>query len=210
VGGINLAWTPHYFRLMQADPNPEARIIKIVSLYLALIGGVCMAGILFVGEVVYILMPSIYYGAVIFVAPILFGYLLLGLYYFSVSPIFHYAKTLILPLLTGFAAMLNILLNLWLIPYFGAIAAAWTTTITQGVLFLLVFFVGRRFQRIDYPFGRYGLVILIILISTIAAPHLRGFEGWLLLVKTSLLVFYSVVAYLLLIVPNGTARQFTL
>ena len=36
--------------------------------------------------------------------------------------------------IAGFSALLNIGLNFWLIPVYGAMGAAWATLVTEGVL----------------------------------------------------------------------------
>jgi len=84
----------------------------------------------------------------------------------------------IVPLLTGFAAALNILLNLRLIPVYGAIASAWVTLATYGVLFSVSFRWGRRYQRIRYPLARYGILVAMILASTVAVQRLGILEPW--------------------------------
>ncbi|MBN1994981.1 MAG: oligosaccharide flippase family protein [Anaerolineae bacterium] len=202
VGGINQAWVPYYYNLMQTELQPGPKIIKVVSIYVVLTGGICLLGVLFIGEAVYILMPPTYYHAVFYVPPILFGYLLIGFYYLAVSPLFYYGKTTIIPFLTGLAAGLNIVFNLWLIPRYGAIAAAWTTTVTQGVLFFLVFFVGQKYQHLNYPLGKYGAVVLIVLTATLVTSRLGIFEGGALLMKFALVIAYGIIAYLVLIGPN--------
>jgi O-antigen/teichoic acid export membrane protein len=199
VMGINQAWSPHYFRLMKADPAAEVKIVRVVSVYIAAIGGVCLAAVLFVGEVVHILMPPRFYGAVPYVAPVLVGYLFLGLYYFASAPLFYYQRTVYVPFLTGFAAALNIGLNLWLIPVFGAIAAAWVTLGTYCVLFVVAFFAGRRYQRIAYPLVKYGILVTLIVASTIAVQHLGILVPWALTAKSAMLVGYCLLAYLLLL-----------
>jgi O-antigen/teichoic acid export membrane protein len=201
VTGINQAWSPYYYRLMENNPNPKRRIIQVVSVYVALIGGICLVGVLFAGEIVHILLPPNYYGVVPYVVPVLLGYLLKGFYYFAVLPLFYFKKTVLIPFLTGTAAVVNILLNLRLVPRYGAIASAWITTVTYGLFFVLVFPVGRRYQKVGYPLGKYSIPISIILLSALAVTHLGVFDLWSLAVKGGLLIVYLATAFLLLIKP---------
>lgn len=46
-----------------------------------------------------------------------------------------------LPFIYGFAALLNVSLNLFLIPRFGFNFAAWVTVITEATILLLLFLV---------------------------------------------------------------------
>jgi len=184
---------------MTSDPGADAKIVRVVSIYISLMGGVCLTGVLFAGEIVHVLMPSRFYGAVPYIAPVLAGYLFLGLYYFASAPFFYYKKTVIVPFLTGSAAAINLVLNLRLIPVFGAIAAAWVTLGTYGILFLSAFVAGRRYQRLRYPLGRYGILLAVILASTIAVSRLGILEPWALTAKTAILAGYCLLAYLLLL-----------
>ncbi len=58
VMGINQAWMPHYFRLMKADPGAKKKVVRVTSIYIALVGGACLFGVLFAGEIIRLLMPA--------------------------------------------------------------------------------------------------------------------------------------------------------
>ena len=60
VMGINQAWSPHYYRLMKADPAADKKVVRVVSIYVVLVGGACMFGVLFAGEIIRLLMPASY------------------------------------------------------------------------------------------------------------------------------------------------------
>lgn len=199
VIGINQAWTPHYFRQMQADPEAEGKVVRVASIYVALVGGACLAGVLFAGEIIYLLMPGSYLGAAPYVPPVLTGYLLLGFYYFASAPLFYFKKTRVIPMLTGTAAAVNVAGNLLLVPRLGAIASAWITMITYGLLFLLAFRAGRRYQRIAYPLVRYALLTGLILIATVAATPLGIFAMPGIALKAALVILYAATAYLILL-----------
>jgi O-antigen/teichoic acid export membrane protein len=207
VASINQAWMPYYYRLMKTDRQPEVKIVKVVSLYVAFIGGLCLLGVLFIGEIVHIVMPSTYYGAVRYATPIMVGYLLLGYYYFAAMPLFYFEKTALVPLLTGAAVVLNIGLNLWLIPLYGAIAAAWTTAATQGVLLFLVFILGQRYQVIHYPLAKYGIATLIILLSAVVGQQLVIFDPWSWLIKIALLLIFGITVFFTLIRPYANLTE---
>jgi O-antigen/teichoic acid export membrane protein len=201
VTGINQAWAPYYYRLMQTDPDPESEIVKTVSLYIAIVGGTCLAGILFAKEIIHLLLPQEYFGADIYVGPIIISALFIGYYQFANKPLFHFNKTKIMPLLTAMAALLNIALNLYFIPAFGAIAAAWTTAVSYGFSFLAFFMVGRRYQKINYPLLKYGFFTSIIVVSAMSSGYLGIFYWSELLVKLSIVLIYAILAQILLIKP---------
>jgi hypothetical protein len=82
---------------------------------------------------------------------------------------------------------------------YGAIAAAWVTLGTYGVLFFVAFFAGRRYQRVAYPLVKYGILVTLILSSTIAVERLGILEPWALITKIAILIAYGLLAYLLLL-----------
>ena len=158
VTSINQAYQPYYYELMSSTPEPESKILRIVSFYLAAVGLITLAGSLFAGEFIRLLTPEKYQNAAVFVPPILLSYLLVGLYYFVGSPLFYFKKTKLLPIITGAAAVLNILLNYFLIPKYGAIAAAWTTLVSYGVMLAIYYVVAQNISPLKYPLKRYGIL----------------------------------------------------
>jgi O-antigen/teichoic acid export membrane protein len=202
VMGINQAWMPHYFRLMKADHEARKKVVRVTSIYVALVGGACLLGVLFAGDIIRLLMPASFLGSARYVPPILTGYLLLGLYYLASAPLFFLKQTRVIPLLTGSAAAVNILGNVWLVPDYGAMASAWVTMITYGLLFLLAYLVGQRYARIAYPQAKYGFFIGLILLATVAATPLGavGLPG--ISAKAALITLYATAAYLILLRPQ--------
>jgi O-antigen/teichoic acid export membrane protein len=198
VLGINGAWMPYYYRLMKTATNPAPTIVQVVSGYIPLVGGICLIGILFAGEVIFLFLPTNFHGATQYVGPVLAGYLFMGLYFFASAPLFFYSKTILLPWLTGATALLNIGLNMLFIPDFGALAAAWTTTASFAVQMLLFFMVGRRYQRLGYPLLRYGIIIACIMLAIPLAATLPILAPSSLILKAGYLLIYLALTYGLL------------
>ncbi len=202
VMAINQAWMPYYYKIMDTDPNPEQRIIRVVSVYIGLIGGICLTGAVFAGEIVHLLLPASYFGGIPYVAPVLLGYLFLGLYYFGSLPIFYAKKTTYIPLLTGSAAILNIVLNILLVPIYGAISSAWVTAFTYAFLLLPTYLISRRFQAIGYPLPRYLAALAAILALILLSSTLPIAQPLAILEKALLLAAGLFFLYRLQVAPN--------
>jgi O-antigen/teichoic acid export membrane protein len=198
VLGINNAWIPYYYQLMKTAAKPERTIVQVVSGYITLIGGLCLIGILFVGEIVFLFLPTNFHGAIQYVGPVLAGYLFMGLYFFASAPLFFYSKTILLPWLTGAAALVNIVLNMLFIPNFGAIAAAWTTTSAYAVQMLIFFIVGQRYQQVTYPLLRYAAIIALIALAIPFSAALPVLTFFSFILKIWYLLIYLAVAYFLM------------
>ena len=94
----------------------------------------------------------------------------MGLYFFVGSPIFYFKRTKVLPIITGTAAVLNILLNYFLIPKYGAIAAAWTTLASYGFMLAIYYLVAQKISPLKYPLWQYGILLGILLAVVIVVP----------------------------------------
>ena len=200
VTSINQAYQPYYYGLMSSDPaGAESKILRIVSFYIAGLGLITLAGSLFAGEVIRVLTPEKYQHAAVFVPPILLSYLLVGLYYFVGSPLFYFKRTKLLPVITGTAAVINILLNYFLIPRYGAIAAAWTTLASYGVMLGIYYVVAQRISPLKYRLDKYGILLGILLAVVIFVSPAFDISAGKLVVKLTICGIFAALAYILLI-----------
>lgn len=71
--------------------------------------------------------------------------------YVSVGLALASARTVLYAKVTAFAALGNIALNVWLIPRYGASAAAWTTVVTEYVVAILLLVLLARKTRVALP-----------------------------------------------------------
>jgi O-antigen/teichoic acid export membrane protein len=203
VTGINFAWAPYYYRLVKTDPNATGRIKQVSELYLAVIGGVCLVGVLFCPEILHIMAPKQYQMAVQYVPLVLFSYLFNGYYYFASMPLFYFKKIYIIPIATISSAVLNILLNLWWIPIWGALGSAWATLVVYVLVATAAYFLGRRWQKIDYPLKRFACINSIICLGVLLTTYGLNLNTiGLILIKTSLLAVFCIVAFFSLVKPN--------
>jgi O-antigen/teichoic acid export membrane protein len=70
-------------------------------------------------------------------------------------------KTHYLPIATLLAAAANVFLNLWLVPYFGILAAAYNTAIGYLLLMCIVWFISNRVYRVEYEAKRIFRVLFL-------------------------------------------------
>jgi O-antigen/teichoic acid export membrane protein len=64
----------------------------------------------------------------------------------------------VIPLVTLAAGAANIGLNLWLVPRYGAIAAAWSTLTAYAILMILTWVSAERLHPFPYEYRRLGLM----------------------------------------------------
>lgn len=63
-----------------------------------------------------------------------------------------------------FGAVITILLNIFLIPIYGFMAAAWATLAAYGSMMLISYFLGRIYYPVPYNLKLIGIVVLISVI----------------------------------------------
>jgi O-antigen/teichoic acid export membrane protein len=203
VTSINFAWSPYYYNLVKTDANATRRISQVSALYIAIMGAICLIGILFSPELLYIIAPRQYQMAARYVPLILFSYLFNGYYFFASMPLFYFKKTYLIPIATTVSAVLNILLNIWWIPMWGALGSAWATMVVYIMMAAVAYILGRRWQKVDFHLNLFFVINLIIFIGVILTTYGLGLSTILLvLIKISLLVIFSLVAYFGLVKPN--------
>jgi O-antigen/teichoic acid export membrane protein len=161
--------------------------------WITAIGAICIIGGVWSRELVELLTTEQYFGAAAIIPLILLGYFFQGVYVFMVAPLFYFKKTLLVPVLTVAGALVNIGLNIFLIPEIGIMGAAVATAISFFVLAVAAYFVGRRFFDAHHEVVRLSLLVLAV---SVACVGVRFYDpGWL--VKAALLPGYLVLCWAL-------------
>ena len=92
---------------------------------------------------------------------ILISYYFFGLYVLLLPKIYISEKTYIIPIIRGIAAIVNVVLNFILIPFWGIMGAAFATLGSFVVMFFAIFFATNRLQYTAYNF--YGWIFPIVI-----------------------------------------------
>ena len=74
-------------------------------------------------------------------------------------------KTKYFPIVTISGALVNIAVNLTLIPSYGIMGAAWATFASYFVMAVGLFIVSQKFYRIDYEYSKIFSVFVIIAVT---------------------------------------------
>ena len=97
------------------------------------------------------------------------------------------AKTMYL---TGFSAILNIVLNLMLIPYFDFLGAAYATLITYVVVSIFYFSLSQALVYINYDLKKIGFQLLIFIVSMCVYSFIGDFFQLTLLAILFKFIFF--------------------
>ncbi len=180
VGMFDYAWRP--FFLTHARDNDAPRLFSKVFTYLVtLLMLVFVTGSFFVEDIVrirlfggYFINPNYWEGLSI-VPIVLMAYVFTGAYVNFVVGVYLEKKTKYLPYATGAGALVNVVVNLALIPKFGITGAAIATLLSYVVMAIGIYFPSQRLYHVEYEWGRLARVTLAAC-AVVVAVLLLGLE----------------------------------
>jgi O-antigen/teichoic acid export membrane protein len=148
---LNAAWMPWLFENLKK--NDEKINTFIVKLSYALIIGLLFIGLiacLVFPFIARIILPEQYHAYLSIAYPIIFGFAIQGIY-FIVSPyVFYREKTKYNAYIGGFVAIINVLLNILLIPKLGIQGAAYAALFTWILLASLFFIFSIKVHKMPW------------------------------------------------------------
>ena len=163
---VNTAWVPLIFRLDSQDPeHSKARISRLVTYLITSVAFIFIILIIFVREINSLATPPEYKYAYQIAYWVALGQLFHGLYYIPVNFLFLRGKTKFVPLITIGSAVIDVFLNIALLPHFGVIAAAWAGCFSKMIMLTLALLISHRVYPFKYEVNR--LVKLIIIVTII-------------------------------------------
>jgi O-antigen/teichoic acid export membrane protein len=149
--GFNLAYTPLYFQNAD-DEHFRMRLPRILSGYLLIMTWVTLAVSLLALEVLRLMTRPAYYEAASLVPWIAASnWFLGGIYHQCMVVLENRRRTGYVLLLTGPPSLLNVALNLLLIPRFGVVAAAFNTLLAFALMAFLSLLVSRKWDKLPFP-----------------------------------------------------------
>ena len=144
----NASWQPKLFELLNEGNNKA--ISKIVYNSGVLIFFFSVLAILFSEEAVILLADPTYYDSIKIVPIIVIGNALIHIYMSYANFVFYERKTFYISLSTATALIVNVGLNLWLIPLFGVEGAAWATVISYFSLCLFHYLTSTYILKLNH------------------------------------------------------------
>lgn len=145
---FNQAWVPWFFKQLNENKHHiKLRIVKMTYAYALFLFFICFALYLAAPLLFHWVINAEYSEAILFIPYVAIGFALNGLYKMMVNYLFYTKDTKMIGAGTIGVAILNILLNLWLIPQLGTIGAAIATTVSFGAQFIFfAIFATRKYK----------------------------------------------------------------
>ena len=197
ITALNLAWPQFLFSNYQKPEGRAlfARVQVYFSFFLIAVGFLVS---LFARQIIAIVGSSRYEGSAQ-VIPLLAGSLVFyGLAVIFSSGLYVSAKTRILALVASLCAVLNVVLNLALIPYLGKQGAALATMATNLVMMVTILAAAQARYRIAFAWGRS---LAAVMLGAAVLLGLETLEGGALATGTLALRLVAALAFSLALLP---------
>jgi O-antigen/teichoic acid export membrane protein len=105
---------------------------------------------------------------------VLFAYVFQGMYTNFIAGIYIKERNKTLPFITGLGALVNVVVNLLLIPPLGIMGAALATLAAYIAMAIAIYIPSQRAYPIQYEWGRIGLLAAVIGVAFVAERILIG------------------------------------
>lgn len=194
LSAINNSYLPWYYEKIQAGKQEDnKRISSVIAIIMALL---LLFVIWFAPEIIRIMAGKNYMSAIPVVAPISISLLLLFYSQLFINVEFYYEEKKLLVFASIGAAVVNIVLNYWLIPIFGFVVAAYTTLFSY-ILFALCNYIAMKVVLKKRNIADNALsykALIIIFVAFVAASYLGVVLYNLLLVRITVTVIVLLIA----------------
>lgn len=204
VNMFQYAWQP--FFLQNAKEENAKQMFSKVMTYFSIVGFTLLVLLsLFIEDIVKInfggfsIIGAQYWSGLDIVPIILLGYLFNGFYVVFSAGIYIEEKSIYAPIVTGVGAIINIVANLLLIPYFNIMGAAFATLLSYAVMASGYFLVTQKFYKIDYEYGRLFKLILLVTTAALTYYLLKSFNELNLIIKFVIFLLYVFIVLRLII-----------
>ncbi len=178
------AWKPFF---LQHYRDREARTLfsHVLTYFTVLCAAIFLLTGLFIEYIAYLpfvggrFIPQAYMAGIGIIPVVLGAYYFLGIFTNLTAGVYLRKRTKYLPLVTGAAAAVNVILNYTLDPYYGMWGAAWATLGAYAVSALLLYCLTRRMYPIRYEWGKMlitaGITVGVFLLLKFITG---GWEPW--------------------------------
>lgn len=123
------------------------------------------------------LFPVSYHSAAFVIPVVAVSIAFYGVYYVFKSGLDVKRKTWLISIYTTVAALVNVALNLFLIPHYGSMGAAVSTLVAYMVLATIAYIVNRRIYPIPFEIGMFIVALFIGMALFIASDFLAQAQG---------------------------------
>ncbi len=166
IKAFQFAWEPFIASSYQEKDAPV--LYGKIFTYFALITTLFFVFMtLFVQDIVrlnfgkYTFLGKEYFESISIIPVIMLGSLFYGFFLNFIPGVYVRKKSIYFPVITGIAALINLVLNWLLIPVYAMQGAAWSTVVAYLIMMIGMYLVNQRLFPVPYEYGRLMKLFLI-------------------------------------------------
>ena len=157
VSAFGTAWPPFFMSYIK-KPDEARQVFGRVLTYYVLGFGSFGVLFFFVAKPLLLMMTApLFHQAWVIVGLVAGAYMLKGCYLIFLPGIYFVKKLGLQSMIEWSAAILNLALNFWLIPFCGILGAAIATFLSYLSLPVLAWLTGKKYLKVDYEWPRLAL-----------------------------------------------------
>jgi O-antigen/teichoic acid export membrane protein len=161
TSAFRFAWQP-FFLTEAKNEGAEKTFARVFTYFFAVAGFMFMVFVMFAGDFVMMKLPLVnitileqsYWAGMAVFPIVLLAHFVDGLFANFTVGIYLKKKTKLIPLCNGAGALFNLVANLFIIPRYGMIGAAWTTLGAFILMTAMLYFLIQRHYYIPYEWSR--------------------------------------------------------
>jgi O-antigen/teichoic acid export membrane protein len=151
-------------------PDGPAWWARLTVVFTSALSWLALSVCLFARPVFTLLFPHDYLKGLPLLPIIIWAFICKCLDIFFIRGLFYREKTMMLMAISVGTGLLNVGLNLWLIPRYGLTAAAYATLISYGLASIVGLTLSQRVMRLPYRFGMF--------LFSVGLPLVFSFIAW--------------------------------
>lgn len=203
------AWSPFALRMYGEDPHYLANWSRIFSIWAFVLAIAGLGLAFFSPEMMRVLTPPEYWPAANVLGIGAVGLVFYGTVQMTVLGVSIAKKTILINYAAWTAAATALLLNLLLVPQFGAVGAAVATLCAYVVLTSLLLFWSQRLHPMPLDWRKLGYSLALVALALAGGALARTVEiGVAAILLKSLVILFAIAgAFVVGIVDKGTLRM---
>ena len=199
INAFQIAWVPFFLSLAN-DENAKKIFSKILTYFILICSLIFLIFTMYMDQIIrlnifgYTIIGREFWGSTQIVPAVILAYIFYGIYLNFLVGVYYKEKTKFLIVITGIGAIVNIFGNIFLIPTFKLLGAAYATVLSYCSMAVLLFFINQQFYPIQYEFRK---ILKICLLSAIIFFTFQYISLPYELITRAILIFiYLVLLYI--------------
>jgi O-antigen/teichoic acid export membrane protein len=182
----------------ESDANGELQLVfpQLLRFYFVFLLACVVVLSIFAREVISLLAAPEYHASYTVVPFLLFSVMGLGLYQIFVQGIIVRNKVTLLPILSWMALAINVGLNIFMIPRFGMMGAAWTSAVSSSILCIAGIFFAIKLLPLKLDVIRF-IASLILAVGFVMLGTILDFQeygaAYRMILKSGAVVLFGVM-----------------